>query len=174
MQSATVHNLNNNNDFLRPGDTVRTSDKQLFESPEVQTVAEKVIKEQKIELGPAQVCYMLLYPNISKKRAAKAVKCNRELRHFSGYDYLIEVSGELWDMLDERTKYMMLWHQLLHLDPVYKAKTQEWVMKQRKPEYTDYYEIADSKGSTWHKTVQATQSSLYDMDPRSEGQVSLF
>src|SRR5699024_903749 len=127
-----------------------------------EAVAKEVIEKEGIELGPAEVGYFLVYPNISKKRAAKTKKCNKELIHFSGLHYLIQISGELWDMLDEETRYMVVWHQLLHLNPVYKAKNQEWVFKIQKPEYSDYYEIADSKGSEWHRTVQATVSSLYD------------
>lgn len=160
-------------DFLKPASEVR-SGKQFMNSPEIEEVAEKVIQERNIELGPASVCYLLVFPNISKKRAAKAKKASPELTFFTGYHYLIEISGDLWDMLDNETKYMVVWNQLLHLDPQFKAKTQEWKFPIRKPDYTDYYEISDSKGSTWHKTVQATMSSLHDLDPRQEGQVSLF
>lgn len=162
------------NDFLEPSTDRISGGKQFIQSPDIEEMAKRVIEEKKIELGPAQVSYLLVYPNISKKRAAKAKKASPELKFFTGYDYLIEVSGELWDMLDNDTRYMMIWNQLLHLDPQFKAKTQEWKMNLRKPDYTDYYEIADSKGSEWHKTIQATTSSLYDLDPRQENQVSLF
>lgn len=155
------------------GESIKT-DKQLMESPEVEAVAKQVIADKVIELGPADVGYFLVYPNISKKRAAKAMKASREVKHFSGYDFLIEISGELWDMLDNQTKYNLLWNQLLHCDASYKSKTGEWSLKIVKPQYTDYYQIADSEGSEWHKAVQATASSLYDMDPKDEGQVSLF
>lgn len=159
---------------LKPEDTIASSDKQLMESPEVEDIANRVIQEQNVDLGPAQVGYFLVYPNISKKRAAKTKKCSREVNHFSGLHYLVQVSGEMWDMLDQQTRYMVVWNQLLHIEPVYKAKKGEWVMKTRKPEYTDFYQIADSRGSEWHKTVQAVTSSLYDMSPRDESQISLF
>lgn len=173
MESANVHTLPTETDFLKPASEV-AGGKQFMDSPEMEDIAEKVIKEKDIELGPASVWYLLVYPNISKKRAAKAKKASPELTHATGYHYLIEISGDLWDMLDEDTKYMVVWNQLLHLDPQFKAKQQEWKMQIRKPDYTDYYEIADNKGSTWHKTVQATMSSLHDLDPRQENQVSLF
>lgn len=159
---------------LKPGETISITNKQFMEVDELKTLATEVIDDQDIELGPAAVCYFLTYPNISKKRAAKVTKCNRKLKFFSGFDYIIEFSGELWDMLDDETKYMMMWHQLLHLNPTYKAKSNEWVMKKRKPTYTDFYEINQSQGTEWHKTVQATQASLEDLEPEDEGQVSLF
>lgn len=159
---------------LKPGDSIDVGGKQFMESPEVEKVAKKVIEEENIELGPAEISYLLVYPNISTKRAAKAKKASKELKFFTGFDFLLEISGELWDMLDRQNRYMLVWHQLLHFDPVYKAKSQEWKMKTRKPEYADYYEINEEKGSDWHKAVQATMSSLADLDPKDEGQVSLF
>ncbi len=163
----------NDNDFLKPGDTVSSSEKQLMESPEVEAIAKRVIERESLEFGPAAIGYFLVYPNLSKLKAAKCLKASREVKYYSGNDYLIEISGDLWDMLDEKTKEMVLFHQLLHIDPVYKAKNQEWTMKIRKPDFADYYEINDKYGNEWYKTVQATVSSLYDLDPRQESKVSL-
>lgn len=163
----------NDNDFLKPGDTVGSSEKQLMESPEIEAIANRVIERESLEFGPAEIGYFLVYPNLSKYKAAKCIKASREVKYYSGNDYLIEISGELWDMLDEKTKEMVLFNQLLHIDPVYKAKTQEWKMKIRKPDFADYYEINDKYGNEWYKTVQATVSSLYDLDPRQESKVGL-
>ena len=111
------------NDFLAPEETIST-DKQLMESPEVETLAKKVIERHKLEFGPAEIGYFLVYPNISKQRAAKCIKATREVKYYSGNDYLIEISGEMWDMLDTQTKEMVLYHELLHIDPSFKSKTQ--------------------------------------------------
>lgn len=161
------------NDFLKPGDTVSHSNKQLMESPEVEEIAKLVIERESLDFGPAEIGYFLVYPNLSKYKAAKCVKASREVKYYSGNDYLIEISGDMWDMLDQKTREMVLFHQLLHVDPVYKAKNQEWKMKKRKPDFADFYEINDKYGNEWYKTVQATVSSLYDLDPRRESKVSL-
>lgn len=161
------------NDYLDPKGDIKLQDKELMESPEMLEMAMKVIETHKINLGPASVGYLLVYPNISKQRAAKCVKASREVKYYSGYDFLIEVSGELWDMLDKDTKMMLLYHELLHIDPVFKAKNQEWKMQLRRPDFSDYYEINDKFGNEWYKTIQATVSSLYDLDPRQEGKVSV-
>jgi hypothetical protein len=161
------------NDFLKPEGEIKLSDKQLMESPEIEEIAKEVIETHKMELGPAQIGYLLVYPNISKQRAAKCMKASREVKHYSGNDYLIEVSGDLWDMLDTDTKKMLLYHQLLHIDPVFKAKNQEWKMQVRKPDFSDFYEINDKFGNEWYKTIQATVSSLHDLDPRQEGKVKV-
>jgi len=160
------------NDFLDPKGDIKLSDKQLMESPEVERIAKQVIESNKMEFGPAQIGYFLIYPNISKQRAAKCMKASREVKYYSGNDYLIEISGELWDMLDEETQKMLLHHELLHIDPVFKAKYQEWKMNIKKPDFQDYYQINDKFGNEWYKTIQATVSSLYDLDPRQESKVS--
>lgn len=159
-------------DILMPTETI-ASDKQLMESPEIESIAKKVIKEQNLDFGPAEIGFFLIYPNISKQRAAKCLKATREVKYYSGNDYLIEVSGELWDMLDSKTKEMVIYHELLHLDPTFKSKTQEWKMNLRKPDFSDFYTINDKFGNEWYKTVQATASSLYDLDPKQESKVTL-
>lgn len=160
------------NDYLEAEATVHST-KQLMESPEVEAIAKTVIEKHKMEFGPAEIGYFLVYPNLSKQRAAKCMKASREVKHYSGNDYLIEISGELWDMLDNDTKEMMLYHELLHVEPTFKSKTQEWKMLIRKPDFADFYTINDKFGNEWYKTIQATASSLYDLDPRQESKVKL-
>lgn len=161
------------NDFLNPEGDIKLSDKQLMESAEVEEVARQVMEKYKVNVEPAQIGYFLVYPNLSKQKAAKCMKATREVKYYSGNDYLIEISGELWDMLDSETREMLVYHQLLHIDPVFKAKTQEWKFNLKKPDFQDYYEINDKYGNEWYKTIQATVSSLYDLDPRQESRVSV-
>lgn len=157
---------------LKPGDSISIGGKELLSGNDVAKIADQVIRDNDIELGPATVGYLIVYPNISKYKAAKVIKCNRELKHYSGNDYIIEVSGDLWDMLDSNTREMLLLHELLKLNPTYKAKKSEWVMKKRKPDFSDFYEINDKHGNSWYKTIQATVSSLYDLSPEKESKVS--
>ncbi len=163
----------NNIDTLKAGEGVTQSQKQLMESPEVETIAKEIIERESLDFGPAEIGYFLVYPNLSKYKAAKCVKANREVKYYSGNDYLIEISGELWDMLDQKTREMVVFHQLLHIKPVFKAKNEEWKMQKRKPDFADFYEINDKYGNEWYKTVQATVSSLYDLEPAKESKVSL-
>lgn len=76
-------------------------------------------------------------------------------------------------MLDNQTKEMLLYHELLHVNPHFKSKTQEWRMNIRRPDFSDFYVINDRYGNEWYKTIQATASSLYDLDPNQESKVSL-
>ncbi len=163
----------NNINTLKSGDAITQNQKQLMESPEIATIAEEIIERESLDFGPAEIGYFLVHPNLSKYKAAKCVKANREVKYYSGNDYLIEISGELWDMLNQKTREMVVFHQLLHINPVFKAKNEEWKMKKKKPDFADFYEINDKYGNEWYKTVQATVSSLYDLDPARESKVSL-
>lgn len=147
--------------------------KQYIEDPQVVRLAEKVIKDKNLEFGKAEIGYMSVYPNISKFTGAKCVKASPLVKHFSGLDFVIQVSGEMWDMLDAQTREILLWHELLHIDATFKAKTQQWVYKVRKHDYADFYAINESVGSRWFKTIQATISSLYDLDQKQENKVKV-
>ena len=160
------------NDLLTPNEII-SADRQLMESPEIEAIAKKLIQEYNLDFGPAEIGYFVVYPNLSKQKAAKVLKATREVKFYSGNDYILEVSGELFDMLDSKTKEMLIYHQLLRIDPQFKSKTQEWKMNLRKPDFADFYSINDKYGNEWYKTIQATASSLYDLDPRQERKVSL-
>lgn len=160
-------------DAFDPKDPITLLSRELMESPEAEEIAKQVREKYSLDVGPAQIGYFLVYPNLSKMKAATCMKASREVKYYSGNDYLIEISGELWDMLDQQTKEMVIYHQLLHIEPVFQAKNQQWKMTIRKPDFADYYEINDKFGNNWYKTVQATMSSLYDLDPKQEGKVSL-
>ena len=59
---------------------------------------------------------MKVSPYISKTVLGRCIKSNRELRFYSGFDYIIEVSGNVWDKLDDEQKYILVFHELLHID----------------------------------------------------------
>jgi hypothetical protein len=151
----------------------RSRDKTIHKSTQMRNLAEKVIKEKNLDIGPASVACLLIYPNISKKRAARVKKADHLLQFFSGYDYTIEVSGDLWDMLDTDTQKMLLFHQLMQVAPEFKAKTQSWKFNLRRPDFADFYTINDKHGNEWYKTIQATVSSIYDLDPKNESEVKV-
>lgn len=173
MNGEGFEPIRTNFDEAKMDEKFRSHKKQVMNSQEMRKLAEAVMEEQDIQIGPASVGCLLIYPNISKKRAAKVSKENDISRHFSGYDYLIQVSGELWDMLDTDTKKMLLYHSLMQIEPQYKSKEGIWKFNLRKPDFSDFYRINDKHGNNWYKAIQATVSSLYDLDPREENNVQV-
>lgn len=146
--------------------------KQYLADPEMKKIAETMIDDHNINLGQAELEYLLVYPNISKKKAAKPMTSKGLLKFYSGVDFFIMISGEMWDMLDDETRSLLIWHQLLRCDARYKEKDREWTYSIRKPDYAGFYEM-EQQGLTWIKTIQATISSLYDLDPRQESGVTV-
>jgi hypothetical protein len=80
------------NEVLEATETVQ-SKAQYMESAELEGIAGAIISEHNLEFGPAEIGYLLVYPNISKSRAAKVLKAPGELKFYTGNDYLVEISG---------------------------------------------------------------------------------
>lgn len=158
-------------DSFEIGTGIATSSNYL-ESPEIQSIANTIIAERGYEYAPAEIGYYLQYPNINKKTLTKVVKSSDLLTHFSGVNYFVIVSGEVFDSLDESTKTAVIWNALLKIDPTYKSKTGDWKFNLRRPNFNTFHTINDAIGSEWYKTVQAVTSSFYDLDPKEEEKVT--
>lgn len=138
--------------------------KKTFEkSDELQKLGEKVINDQKLDVYPAKICYLLVYPHVSKTIAGRCVRSGRELKFFSTFDYLIEMSGELWDALDEKTREILMEHELRHVLPVANEKTGEWEFKVRDHNVQDFQSIIKSHGIDWISVVRGSQASMYEL-----------
>jgi len=151
----------------KPADTK----KDFIISDELKELAEKVISEQNIDLMSAKVEYILVYPNISKTVAGRCIKTNRELKFFSGKDYLIEISGELWDSIDDSVRYVLLQHELMHIMPIVNDTTGEMKYELRKHDIEDFSNIIKKHGIDWINKVKLSISSLYDLSPKQEDKI---
>ncbi|MGE5680691.1 MAG: putative metallopeptidase, partial [Bacillota bacterium] len=132
---------------------------------EMKFMAQEIIRTEKIDVHPAKIEYVSVEPNISKSVAAKCVKTGKELKFFSGFDYIIEVSGELWNTLDKETKMVLLEHELRHILVLQNDKTGDWNFKLRKHDIQDFGKIVSQHGVDWIKKVKLCISSLYDLTP---------
>jgi len=156
------------------GSQQKGSAKKEFEvSDELKELAEKIIKSEVMEIHPAQIEYLLVYPNISKTVAGRCIKSSKELRFFSGKDYLIEISGELWDALDDSVRYVLVQHELMHVMPVMNDKTGEWKFELRQHDVEDFSNIIKKHGVDWISKVKLSISSLYDLSPNQEDKIKI-
>lgn len=148
--------------------------KKEFEvSSDLRELAETIMSEQNMDVNPAKVEYLLVYPNISKIVAGRCIKASRELRFFSGNDYIIEMSGELWDILDDSVKYVLMQHELMHVLPVMNDKTGEWKFELRKHDIEDFSNIIKKHGVDWINKVKLNISHLYDLSPAQEDKIQI-
>lgn len=147
--------------------------KEFVVSDDLREMAERIIREHKLDFRPAQVEYLLVYPNIQKTVAGKCIKTGKELKFFTGHDYLVEISGDLWDSLDDSVRYVLLLHELLHIMPVMNEKTGEWKMKLRQHDIMDFSYIIKQHGTEWIDQVKLSISSIYDMGPAEQDRIKI-
>ena len=90
--------------------------KMFEEDPKLIELANEVILERKLDyLNPVSIRYVLVDPYISKTVVGKCVRANAELRHFGECDYLIEFSRNIWESIDDVTRKIVMYHELLHI-----------------------------------------------------------
>lgn len=142
-------------------------------SDELKTMGADVIREKMIDTHPAKIGYVLVTPNISKTIPAKIIKTSKELKFFSGLDYVIEVSGEIWDALDKETKKVLLEHELRHILVLQNDKSGDWTFKIRKHDVQDFSKVISENGIEWIKKIKLCLSSIYDLTPAEEDAIQI-
>jgi len=149
------------------------STKDYEDAPDVEKVAEEVIQDKGMDLSMCDIRYLKVFPHISKTKAGQCKALNRREHHLSdGADYVIEMSGELWESLDKDRRYILTWHELKHIDCEYSDKRGEWNYKVRKHDVEDFQEIIEKHGADWFSEIKDINSSLYDLDPQKSRKLS--
>lgn len=147
--------------------------KHYTQSPDLAKVADTLIASKALHLGTARIAYLLVYPSVTANAAARCVLANNHVQFFAGVDYIIEVSGDLWESLDDSTREILLHHELLHILAVYNEKKETWTFKLRDHDIQDFAEIVREYGITWLTTLRNTFHSAYDLDPTTTEGIKL-
>ena len=145
-------------------DSLTIRNKEYVKSTEVEQLAETVIAEKNMDLNPARIKYLLVYPNINKTTGGRCTRATNLLKVYGEVDYVIELSGDFYDQLDEDRKKILLWHELLHVFPVIN-KQGEWEFKLRKHDIEDFYTIIEKHGIEWHSKLKTMFGSVYNLEP---------
>jgi predicted metallopeptidase len=147
--------------------------REFILSEDMKFMAQEIISAKRIDIHPAKIEYVTVEPNISKSTAARCVKTNKELKFFSGLDYIIEVSAELWTSLDLETRKVLLEHELRHILVLQNDKTGDWKFTVRKHDVQDFGKIITDHGIEWIKRIKLCLSSLYDLTPAEEDKIQI-
>lgn len=147
--------------------------KRVYTSDALKALGELVIQEQDMDLKPATIEYLLVSPMISKTTVARCIRCSDELSYFSEADYIIEFSEDLWNVLNDDTKKVVMHHELLHVNPVYNEKKGEWTMKLQPHDFEDFFQIVNMYGVNWYKNMQVQAGSIRDLTPEQTDVVSV-
>lgn len=132
-------------------------------SDDVQKVADKVISQENLKFMNAKIGYMVVRPYISKTTLAKCIRTNKELNFFSKFDYIIEVSGDVWNNLDEKQKYVLMFHELLHIEVVVNKKgVEKYVIRDHS--IKDFHSVIRKYGVDWFESLKNTASTALDLE----------
>lgn len=154
------------------GAMYRTS-KQYEDADDVREIAERLIEEKNMGLDMCEIRYVKVYPKISNTTAGQCrIATHREHHLSGGADYIIEMSGDLWDALDAERRKILTLHELLHVYPVYNDKRGEWNFKLRSHDVEDFYSIIDEFGADWFVSIRDINASVHDLDPEQAGKLT--
>ena len=142
--------------------------KEIVESEDLRRIADIVIRENGLEVNLAKVGYCLVAPNISKRVAGRCIRTVAELKHFSEYDFLIEMSSDLWSKLDDDRKKILMLHELLHIDISTHPKSGDLIFKIKDHDIQDFRYVVKKYGPDWISDLNTINSSLYDIDPDND------
>jgi len=119
-----------------------------------------------------KVCYLKVYPHITKHIIGRCIKASHTTKYFSDFDYVIEVSGDLWDKLNDMTKEVLMWHELNHIYVEYN-KGGDRILKIRDHDVQDFSEIIKQYGIEWFDDLRTMSSSVYDLEPADHRRIRL-
>ncbi len=131
----------------------------IMQSQKIQFLMKEMIKENNIDIGSAKICGLMVSPNINKTTAGRCIKAGKELKFFSNYDYIIEISQEYWDNLTEQAKKILILHELMHIDIRYTKQGKE-IFGIKSHDVEDFAVLLEKYGLNWLKEIKLVQEHL--------------
>ena len=144
---------------------LKEKNKSYVQSQELEAYANEVIKKKHMTI-PANVAYVLVYPYIGKAVAGRCIRANSMTKLFGECDYIIQMSGDLWDRLDEERQEILMYHELLHI-LVTQDKKGNSVYKLRDHDVQDFEAIIRKYGIEWLSELKDLHASVYDLEPEA-------
>jgi len=149
------------------------SNKTYTVSPEIRTIAEEVIKTEKVvNVEDAKIEYILVHPSIASHVVGRCYRTSKHTKFFSDFDYIIEFSGEAWDQISPETRRILVLHELMHI-LVKHDKYGKPQFSLRDHDVKDFSYIISKHGIDWFSDLKAQIASIYDLDPAQEEKITL-
>jgi hypothetical protein len=146
--------------------------KTFEEDPELVTLANAIITKHKLDLNSVTIRYVLVGPYISKTVHGRCLKANNELKFFGACDYLIEFSKDIWELLDDKTKEALMFHELLH--PLIKTSTKgQMVPSIVDHDIKDFRRIIKEYGPDWFQNFRDIVKSTYELEPNDMDKIKV-
>ncbi len=135
---------------------------EMKQSQEIQNLIKQMAEENDIDTGSAKICGLMVYPNINKTTAGRCIRAGKELKFFSDYDYLIEISAEYWDNLTEQSRKILVLHELMHIDIRYTKQGKE-IFGTKPHDVEDFAILLEKYGLHWLREVKLIEEHLKDL-----------
>jgi len=144
--------------------------------PTVKEIADAVYIKDKVKLSGdidnINIEYIKVYPNITPTCAGRCIKASKLIKFFNDTDIIIEVSGELWDVLTEETKYILMLHEMKHILIEYK-KDGELIVGLQDHNVKDFYDIIKEYGIEWIEVIKTVTQNIHDFQNGEEEKISI-
>jgi len=104
-----------------------------------------------------------VYPYISKTVWAHIMKTSPQMKMYSDVDIIVEVSGDVWEIIDQTQKDILLEHELMHL---YLNENDEGVLniQLQGHDLEDFKKIIAKYGIEWTEQRDLIQAQLEDLE----------
>lgn len=137
-------------------------------------IGDNVIQNKGLALDDVDISYIKVYPNISKTKVANCRVANHREHFFTdGADYIISVSGDIWDNLGDERKEILIWHELEHVHPEYNESRDEFNYKVRSHDIEDFQSIINEHGVDWFDEMKEIVSSFHDLNPKKKQKIRI-
>ena len=147
--------------------------KEFIEDESLIELANKVIEDNNLDyLNGIRIKYLLVSPQISKTCVGRCIRSSAELKYFAETDYLIEFSNKVWEKIDEKTKEIVMLHELKHILIINKEDG-ETVMSLAPHDVQDFSSILKKYGVDWFSNFSTQVSSVQDMTPAEKDKISI-
>jgi len=150
--------------------------KEYRTSKDLSILAKKIIEQKNpngLKESNAEFEFLLVYPHISKTVAGRCSRIKDNIKFLTGLDYIIEMSGQIWDQLNDDVKEKLMYHELLHAFPEYNEKSGEWLYKIRDHNVKDFYQLVSKYGLDWFTSLKTIISSVHDLKPKEEDNIKI-
>lgn len=151
------------NETLEKDSDLELDDIRLEVADDVREIGQKVITQENLKFMNARIGYVKVWPHVSKTVLARCIKTNKELRFFSSHDYIVEVSADVWSKLTEELKYILVYHELLHID-ITSGKSGEEKYNLRDHTVKDFHSIIRKYGMNWFEGIKSTAATVLELD----------
>lgn len=147
---------------LNPSEIIKK--KQYVEQEGLYVLADNVIKEEKLEIEPARIRYELVYPSIDKITIGKCSLLAPHIRFIAKCEFIIQFSGEIWDVISDATRRIIMWHELCHVGVVYNDKSGTFEYSCIDHDINEFRSINERHGVYWLDTLcQEVRSANIDV-----------